>query len=110
MNDRISIILPPELKKELEQLLAERHVDQSTLIRQLLYTSVRLEKIKHALDDYRTGKKSFGKAAEFAGLTIWEFIEQARKINLRLNFSLAEAREEIQKIEEGFYDQYIPQP
>lgn len=108
MNDRISIILPEDLKKDIEQLLAEKHVDQSTLIRELLFRSVKEAKLQHALDEYRKGKLSFGKAAEYAGITLWEFIEETNHANIPLKLSIIDAENEILKISDGYYDQFIP--
>ena len=107
MNNRISVILPENLRKDLDVLLKEKKVDQSTLIRQLLYKSVKEEKLKHALDLYRKGKVSFGKAAEIAGVNIWEFIDLAHKENIQLHYSLTDAEEEIRQIQMGNLEKYI---
>ena len=63
--------------------------------------------MSYYLEEYRKGKLSFGKAAEFAGLNLWEFIEEANDANIRLHFSLEDAEDEIRKIKAGTYDQFI---
>ena len=40
--------------------------------------SIREVKIQTLLDEYRKGKMSLGKAAELAGVNLWEFIEHCR--------------------------------
>ena len=108
MNKRISLVLPQSLTMDLEMLIEKKNLDQSTLIRQLLFKSVKEEKIKQAIESYRKEKISFGKAAEFSGLTIWEFQDEARKGNLQLNFTIDEAMREIGKIENGEFERFIP--
>ena len=107
MNERISVMIPHDLKRDLEMLLKEKKVDQSTLIRQLLYQSVRKEKIKYALEAYNEEKVSFGKAAEIAGVSIWELLDAAHRHNVGLKYTLSDAEKEIEKIRKGAYDEFI---
>jgi len=108
MSERLSIIIPTELKQDLEALKSRLHLDQSTLIRLLLSGAVQEKKVEIAVEEYRTGKKSLGKSAEFAGLSLWEFIDELHKRQVGLVISADDVEEEIRRIHEGQYDRYIP--
>ena len=52
-----------------------------------------------AIELYREGKVSLGKAAEFAGLSVREFLYELRKRDVPINYMLEEAIEDIKAIE-----------
>ncbi len=110
MSERVSIIIPTELKQDLEALKSRLHLDQSTLIRQLLTGAVQEKKVEIAVEEYKSGKKSLGKAAEFAGLSIWEFLDELHRRGVGLVISSDEVDEEIRRIHAGEYDKYLPKP
>lgn len=86
MSERLSIVIPSDLNDEIERLQKILKMDKSTVIRHLLSKSIQEVKIETALDEYKRGKVSFGKAAEIAGINLWEFIDvcHSQKINLEL--------------------------
>ncbi|OLS14944.1 MAG: Uncharacterized protein RBG13Loki_1420 [Promethearchaeota archaeon CR_4] len=108
LSERVSIIIPTELKQDLETLKSRMHLDLSTLIRLLLAGSVQEKKLDIAVEEYKTCKKSLGKSAEFANLSLWEFIDELHKRTVGLAISPADIEDEIRRIDEGEYDQYIP--
>ncbi|MHA1726772.1 MAG: UPF0175 family protein, partial [Promethearchaeota archaeon] len=79
MSKRISIIIPKKMNEELNNLQNFLKMDKSNLIRYLLNKSIQEVKIETMLNEYRKRKLSLGKAAELAGITLWEFIEYCRK-------------------------------
>jgi len=86
MTKRVSIVLSTRLLQDIEGLQKILNMDKSTTIRYLLDKSIKDVKIDFAVDAYKQGKISFGKAAEIAGVSLWEFIDicHARKINLNM--------------------------
>ena len=98
LGDKISIILPDDLKKEIDKLRELYKEDQSSFIRQLLWKSITQEKLEYALREYLNDKISLGKAAEIAGISIWEMLDELKKKNITLNYKISEAELEIEKI------------
>jgi predicted HTH domain antitoxin len=98
LGDKISIILPDDLKKEIDKLRAHDQEDQSNFIRKLLWKSVAREKLENAIKDYLNDKISLGKAAEAAGISIWEMFDELKKRNITQNYKISEAELEIEKI------------
>jgi len=98
MGDKISIILPDDLKEEIDKLKELYNEDQSSYIRKLLWKSIAQEKIEYALKQYLEDKISLGKASEIAGISIWEFHDELHKRNISLKYKISEAELEIEKI------------
>ncbi|MGV9203674.1 MAG: UPF0175 family protein [Promethearchaeia archaeon] len=102
MGDKISIILPDELKEEIDKLRETAHEDQSTFIRKLLWRSIAQLKLESAVQDYLNDKVSLGRAAEMADLSIWEMLDELKKRNITLGYKISEAESEIEKILEKY--------
>ena len=51
-----------------------------------------------ALKEYLSNKISLGKAAENAGISIWEMLDELKSRNITLNYKISEAELEIEKI------------
>ncbi|MBD3255484.1 MAG: hypothetical protein GF383_10345 [Candidatus Lokiarchaeota archaeon] len=98
LGDKISIVLPDDLKEEIDKLREIHKEDQSSYIRKLLWKSIAQEKLDYALNEYLKDKVSLGRAAELAGISIWEMLDELKKRNITLRYKLSEAELEIEKI------------
>jgi len=98
MANKITLILPNELKKEIDNLKKILNEEQSSLIRKLLWKSIKQEKIEYAVKLYIDEKVSLGKASEIAGISIWEMLDEMKKRNIPLKYKISEAELEIQEI------------
>jgi predicted HTH domain antitoxin len=96
VSERISIVIPEEMKGEIEVLQKMTHLDKSSLIRQLLRKSIREFRIEEAIKAYEEGKVSFGKASEIAGLNMWEWIDEVHRRGVHMQLSIEDARQEIE--------------
>ncbi|ADC65075.1 protein of unknown function UPF0175 [Ferroglobus placidus DSM 10642] len=90
-----SVRLPKEIIEEIERLSKEEGIDKGTLIRKLITESLREYKIKRALELYRDGKVSLWKAAEIAGITYREALEELRKRNIPFKYDLEDLEADI---------------
>ncbi|AEK73673.1 hypothetical protein GQS_08895 [Thermococcus sp. 4557] len=52
-----------------------------------------------AIELYREGKLSLGKAAEFAGLSVREFLYELRKRDVPINYTMENAEEDVKLVE-----------
>ncbi|WP_297416665.1 UPF0175 family protein [Thermococcus sp.] len=52
-----------------------------------------------AIELYREGKLSLGKAAQLAGLSVREFLYELRRREVPINYTLEEAEEDVRLIE-----------
>ncbi|MHA1720847.1 MAG: hypothetical protein DRO88_13525 [Promethearchaeia archaeon] len=107
MSERLSIIISKTLKQDIDELKKRMNLDQSTLIRKLLADATKEEKLNYAIQEYKNQKLSLGNAAEFANVCLWEFIDELQKRKIFIEFPSEEIDKEINKIQSGYYDQFI---
>lgn len=98
MAESISFVVPKELKKALRDLRQITGDDQSTLLRRLLSKGLAEVRMDMAVDYYAKEKTSLEKSARIADVSLWEFLDELRKRNVGLKYSLADAKNEIEMI------------
>lgn len=91
-----SVRLPEEMLREIEKLVREEGIDKGTLIRKLLAESLKEYRVKRAMELYRDGKVSLWKAAEIAGITYREAIEELKKRNIPFRYSLEDLETDVE--------------
>lgn len=75
----ISVRVPDELEAELDTYLAEENLDRSTAVRKLLSEGLDEWRRERALDQLAGGRITFSKAAELAGMSVWNFARLAKE-------------------------------
>ncbi len=75
----ISARIPKELAIELERLMREEHLEKSAALRKLLHLGLRDYRLERALAELGKGKVSLSKAAEDAGVSVWELVDEAAR-------------------------------
>lgn len=75
----ISARVPDELEAELEAYLEDERLDRSTAVRRLLTEGLEEWRREQALERLASGEVTLTRAAELAGLSVWEFARLARE-------------------------------
>lgn len=91
----ITARVPDELAKEVERIAEAEALDKSTTIKRLLARAVQAWKIDYALKLYQEGKVSTGRAAEMAGISLWELTDTLVKRKIPLQISLEDLEEDL---------------
>jgi predicted HTH domain antitoxin len=91
----ITTRVPEELAKEVERIAQAEALDKSTTIKRLLIKAVEAWKMDHALKLYQEGKISIGKAAETAGVSLWEIIDNILKRKIPLQITREDLEEDL---------------
>jgi|Deesub1362B_J571_1020462.scaffolds.fasta_scaffold02966_9 predicted HTH domain antitoxin len=91
-----SVRLPKEMIEEIERISKEEGVDKGTLLRKLVAESLNEYRIKKALESYRDGRISLWKAAEIAGITYREALEELRKRNIPFRYDVEDLRADVE--------------
>ncbi len=73
----ISTRVPDDLEAELEAYLEEERLDRSTAVRKLLTEGLAEWRREQALERLAAGEVTLTKAADLAGLSVWEFAQLA---------------------------------
>ncbi len=82
----ISIRLPEQYLRELEEACEMEVLDKGTMLRKLIGEALREYRIKKAFDLYSDGKISLWKAARMAGLTYRGALEEIKKRNIPFRY------------------------
>lgn len=75
----ISTRVPDELEAELEAYLDEENLDRSTAVRKLLSEGLAEWRREQALDQLAAGSITFSRAADLAGMSVWDFARLAKE-------------------------------
>jgi len=92
----ISIRPTSEISRKIEALSLLTALDRSSLIRIALSSGLDEELRKNALDQYRQGRISLGKAAEISDISVREMIALLKKNNVILNVSVQDIQDDYQ--------------
>ncbi len=75
----VSARIPDDVFKELETFMKEESLEKSSSIRKLLAEGLQHWKKQRALKALEDGKVSYLKAAQMAGLSVWDFADLVRE-------------------------------
>ncbi|MEK6984207.1 MAG: UPF0175 family protein [Nanoarchaeota archaeon] len=96
--DRISLTVPKELLEKSEKIAKEKQEDRSTVMRELLALGLKQYALKDAIEQYTEGKVSIEKAAEFADVSIWKFLDVLKERKMPIRYDLEDIKKEIEDI------------
>lgn len=95
MGATITTRVPDDIEKKIENISRIEHLDKSTVVRRLLSKTVQEWLIENALDQYRDGKITIGKAADMVGVPLHEMIAIAAKKGIPFQYSLDDLEEDF---------------
>ncbi|MFB6309127.1 MAG: UPF0175 family protein [Haloarculaceae archaeon] len=75
----ISARVPDDLEDELDRYVEEENLDRSTAVRKLLTEGLADWRQRRALDRLEAGEITLSRAAEIAGLSVWDVATLARE-------------------------------
>lgn len=98
MSERVSFVMPKQLKKSLKELQDLTGEDQSTILRMVVGRGLIEARLDIAVDRYVREKASLEQAATIAGVSLWRLLDELRTRNVALKYSQADAEAEINRI------------
>nr|MDO8100572.1 UPF0175 family protein [Candidatus Njordarchaeota archaeon] len=87
--------MPEDLLEEIEFIEKEENSDRSTVLRKLISVGVKLWKLDHALSLYRDRKVTTWKAADIAGVSLYEFIEVLREKRIPAQYTVEDLEADL---------------
>jgi predicted HTH domain antitoxin len=94
----ISTRLPADIEKELEKLAKREKVKKTVLFRKVLIIGLQELKEDYAMELYRQGKVTLWKAAELAGLSLWEMIDRIREKKIPVKYDVEDAKDDLKLV------------
>lgn len=94
----ISTRLDPEEVKLLESLADLSGLDRSTLVKSLLRRGMKELRLDHAAEALRNEKVTLSRAAELAGLDVWDFIAGMESMGLELHYGVDDLNQDLEAL------------
>lgn len=95
---QINIRVPSELAEDLDLLADHEHLGRTDVARQILHEGVLRRKRDLALDLYRQGKVTRSRAAEMAGISLWEVMDLLDRTPVATAYTLEDALDEVRHL------------
>lgn len=84
-----------DLAEAIDEVAEREGMDRSTVIRRFLSKAVRDWLIERSLEDYEGGKLTLWQAAAKCGLSLWEMIDEVKKREVHVPYTLENLREDL---------------
>jgi len=84
-----------ELMKVIDEIADVEGMDRSTVVRRFLSKAVKEWLIERSLREYEEGKITLWQAAKRCGISLWEIIEEVRKREIHVPYTLEDLREDL---------------
>jgi len=91
----MSARLPKETVDQIEEIAREEKVDKSTVLDRALDHYIREWKLRRAIESYAEGAATLPRAAEIAGLSLWEMIDALAKRNIQPQYDAEDLEEDL---------------
>jgi len=96
--EQLNLRIPKKLARELAALAEVEHVAKIDMARQLLWEGIARRKQEVAFKLYDLGHVSKSRAAEIAGLSLWEFTDLVTQRGTRWDYSVDDAKQELRRM------------
>ncbi|HEY7697323.1 MAG TPA: UPF0175 family protein [Vicinamibacteria bacterium] len=98
MAQTVSVRLSRESLREVDRLAERLKTDRSQALRRFIERGLREARIDDALDRLRKGKISIGRAAEEAGITLYEMHELARQHRIPSDYGPEDLERDLREL------------
>ena len=95
---QVSTRISKELMKKLKYLENIEKIDRSTLIRKLISMGIKEYSSELALNSYLKGDVTTWKAAELAGLSLYEFLDLLKTRRIPTQYTLEDLETDLRKV------------
>jgi TDG/mug DNA glycosylase family protein len=89
-TEQVNLRLEADLIAALERAAREESLDRGTMIRKLLVRGLSRRRLDRAMEQYQLGEISIGRAAEDAGVSHYEIMDEAERRGIAYPLDLAE--------------------
>ena len=94
----ISVRVNNDTLRDLELLCEDTKADRSEVVRRLLDRAIKDAKLERVMVLLQKRKISIGKAAELAGVTVYEIVEKMPEYGVHLGYTVDELRRDLKRV------------
>ncbi len=101
-TEQLNIRLPKALLNAVAEMADTEHLDRTAVIRKLIAEGVKQYRLDRAVRLYAEGRISKARAAEMAGVSIYEILDEIERRGLRSPYTAQDARDDLQMLLERY--------
>ena len=91
----ISTRIPEDIRKDLKWYAEKERIGMSIAFRKILEKGLQEIKLEYSLELYKKGRISLWKAAEIAGISLWEIMEIVRERRIPKHYTIEDAEKDL---------------
>lgn len=91
--------IPADIYAAIQEVQEAERVDQSTALTRLLERGVEEWQLDRAVEGYRDGELSLGRAAELADVSLWRFLDELKERGVSVNYDEGDLDRDIAALE-----------
>ncbi len=97
-TEQLNVRLPQSLLQGLEEIATTEHLDRTAVLRKLLAEGVARYRLDRASRLYAEGHISESRAAELAGVSLYDILDKIERRRLRAPYSVSELCEDLEML------------
>jgi predicted HTH domain antitoxin len=97
-SNQINLRVPSEVVEDLDVLAKQSHLTRIDVARQILLEGVEQRKRERALQLYRESRVSKSRAAELAGISLWQLMDTLEQTAVPAAYTLQEAVDDVRRL------------
>lgn len=98
LPETISLRLPSETLRKLGKIADKEGKDRSSLIRELLERGIEEKNLDNAIELYQKGRVTGWKAAQLAGVSLWNFYKVLEERGVLIQYSEHDLEEDLKAL------------
>ncbi|KXB00707.1 hypothetical protein AKJ41_03785 [candidate division MSBL1 archaeon SCGC-AAA259O05] len=99
MSKTVTTRVDEKLSERIDEIAEEEGLDRSTVVRKFLADGTKNWLIEKSFEDYEAGRITLWQAADRCGLSLWEMIQEARKREVHVPYTVDELEEDLRALE-----------
>ncbi|MBI2598124.1 MAG: UPF0175 family protein [Candidatus Diapherotrites archaeon] len=98
----ISARFEKEDTKKIEDVAKEEKTDKTSVLKKMVSMGLKQYQLEKAIKQYQEGKMSTAKAAEMAGISLWEMMDKLKEKNIANPLSEQEFKEGLKNLRKAW--------
>ncbi len=97
-TEQLNVRLPRPLLNQVEEMAEAEHLDRTTVVRKLIAEGLKRYRLDRAMRLYAEGRVSKSRAAEMAGISIYEILDEVERRGLRSPYAVPDVQEDLEML------------
>ena len=95
---QLNLRVPETIVQGLDEIASKEQIDRTALARKMLSEAIQRWKVEDAISACLRGEITKARAAELAGISIYEIMDEVRRRGASPSYSLDELREDLSSL------------